>query len=338
MSSLVAHTDFQAWTGRLLRHVRRRSHDMTVNVLTYHSISSQDTEFTRGTTLRHSPAEFERHLDYLAAHYRPISLRELVTRLEEGETPRRAVVITIDDGYADALSQAAPILARRRIPVTIFPVASVIGNADLMWQHKLAWLRWHGHAERVAAALKAAGLDGSSAVSLADIEEFVRSHYRADVPEILESVLNDLGHSGRELAGRIRPYVDAEDVAGADPELVEFGNHTLTHPVLAALDEAAQRREIVAARQVIESITGRPPLALAYPFGLNRHYDAASKRIAAETGHRAALDARRRINHGRIDPMELSRKVAPVDDPVVFEKLIEDWPPNTPLLTGRGRA
>jgi hypothetical protein len=49
-----------------------------------------------------------------------------------------------------------------------------------------------------------------------------------------------------------------------------------------------------------------------------------------ETGHRAALDLRRRINTGCVDPFGLSRKPAPRGSQEAFEKLIEDWPANAP--------
>ncbi|HVP11349.1 MAG TPA: polysaccharide deacetylase family protein [Phycisphaerae bacterium] len=329
MNTYLAKTEFAAWPGRLMRRLRRRRNDLCINIVAYHSIAQETNVLTAGTDLRHDPAEFERHLDYLVEHYRPVSLSELVTGLESGRPPRRAVVITIDDGFADSIRQAAAILFRRRIPATIFPVTSVIGNTDLMWQHKLAWLLANGHESLVRDALRAEHYpaigEGESIV------DFTRRCFRADLPDILECVLRRTGGTGRELAGRMRPYLEPEDIAHADRQFVEFGNHTHTHPVLSALTIEQQRAEIVTARDAIISLAGRPPFALAYPFGLKRHYNTESQRVARETGHRAALDLRRRINVGRVHPFELSRKPAPRGSLENFEKLIEDWPANAPL-------
>jgi peptidoglycan/xylan/chitin deacetylase (PgdA/CDA1 family) len=148
------------------------------------------------------------------------------------------------------------------------------------------------------------------------------------LPAVLEDVLRSVGTSGARLAGALRPYLEVEEVAEADPEYVEFGNHTHTHAILSALAADQQRDEIVAARDRLVSLTGQAPIALAYPFGLKRYYNADSGRIARETGHRAALDMRRRINVGRVDPFELSRKPAPCGSQIGFEQMLEDWPVN----------
>jgi peptidoglycan/xylan/chitin deacetylase (PgdA/CDA1 family) len=62
--------------------------------------------------------------------YRVISVQEyLRCRHECSLPPRRSVVITIDDGYADNWSVAYPILRRYRFPATIFVVTNQIGGA-----------------------------------------------------------------------------------------------------------------------------------------------------------------------------------------------------------------
>ncbi len=326
MNALLTRTDFDKWTGRLVRRMRRRHNEHCTTILTWHSVAREETLFTAGTQLRHHPADFEHQIDYLAAHYNLISLHELVHMLEQEEQPRRTVVLTFDDGYADSLRVALPILFRRRIPMTIFPVTSVIGNSDLMWQHKLAWLIASGHESRVWNTLKDAGW-----MIPADPEPlatFVRRNYRATLLDVLESVLRDAGTNGPELAAQYRPYLEDEEIAAADPNFVSFGNHTHTHPVLASLTPRQQLGEIMAAQRKLLELTGRTPWAMAYPFGLRPHYNAESKRLARDTGHRAALDMRRRMNVGRVDPFELSRRPVPNGPQIGFEKMIESWPAN----------
>lgn len=330
MISMLTKTDFDTWTGRMVRRFRRGRNTQCLQVLTYHSVSREASVLTDGTTLRHDPAEFERHLDYLVGNYRPVRLSEMVQALETGQALHQAVALTFDDGFADSLRRAQAILYRRRIPMTIFPVTGVIGNTDLMWQHKLAWLVAHGHSRRVMDALIAENFPPQAEEeSLAD---HARRNYRCDLPDILERVLRATGTSGPRLAATLRPYLEPQEMAAADPEFVEFGNHTHTHAILSALSIEEQRREIEAARDHLISLTGRPPLALAYPFGLKHHFTVESKRLARETGHRAALDMRRRMNIGAVDPFELSRKPVPCGSQVEFEKTLEDWPANSELM------
>jgi peptidoglycan/xylan/chitin deacetylase (PgdA/CDA1 family) len=334
VDALAQKIRFDTWPGRLVRRFRRRYNDLCINVLTYHSISREQSIFTDGTDLRHDPAEFERHLDYLVEHYNPIALRDLVDALEKGETPSKAVVITIDDGFADSVRQAVPILYRRRVPATIFPVSSVIGNTDLIWPHKLAWLLANGHGTAVQDALRSEGYPATKAGE--SLVHFTRRAFRADLPDILEAAVRHAGTTGRQLAAQLRPYLEPEDFHSIEPAFIEFGNHTHTHPVLSALNADQQHLELTRAQDVIASLTGRQPIALAYPFGLKRHYNADSQRIAKNTGHRAALDLRRRMNVGTVSPFELSRKPAIRGSQEEFEKLVEDWPANALLSPPRG--
>lgn len=326
MNQVIAKAGFQRVTGRLVRRLRRRYNDHCITILTYHSVATEDSVFTAGTGLRHHPAEFERHVDYLAANYNLISLRELVDMLARGEQPRRAALLTFDDGYANTLRQAMPILYRRRIPMTIFPVTSVIGNHDLLWQHKLAWLLADGHEARVVDALRAEGWDmDDSDIPVAD---YVRRNYRIQLSKILDGVLEMVGQTSSALAAKHRPYLEPEEIAGADREFVEFGNHTDTHPVLSALTIQQQLAEITAAGKALADLTGHPPLALAYPFGLKAHYGEEAERLARDTGHRAALDMRRRMNVGLVSPFDLSRRPAIHGTQTDFEMMVETWPDN----------
>lgn len=336
MSRWLARTEFDTWSGQWLRRLRRRHNEECINIVAYHSIASEDSLFTRGTTLRHHPAELERQIDYLAENYRTMSLRGVVEALERGEALRRAVVITIDDGLADSIRHAMPILVRRRIPMTVFAVTSVIGNTDLQWQHKLTWLIQSGLGPKVREAMVIEGF--APPRENQSIEEYARQNYREDLPEILEALVEATGTTGAELANRMRPYLEPEEMAQVDREFVEFGNHTHTHAILSALSPDAQRREMELARDALKSVLGYSPFALAYPFGLRRHYNDDSRRIAVETGHRAVLDARRRINRTGVSPYELSRKPAPCGSQRAFEKAIEDWPDNALLPRSRGGA
>jgi len=89
-------------------------------VLTYHSIGEDRPP------LGISPQRLEAQLDLLEqAGFRPVSLPALVTSLEQGRVlPEPSFCMTFDDGYRDFETHALPILARRRIPATLFVTAS----------------------------------------------------------------------------------------------------------------------------------------------------------------------------------------------------------------------
>lgn len=75
---------------------------------------------------------FARQMRALATlRYQVISFEELARTLREsGLPPRRAAVITIDDGYRDNREIAQPILRRHRFPATLFLISRRLGGEN----------------------------------------------------------------------------------------------------------------------------------------------------------------------------------------------------------------
>ncbi|HZN25607.1 MAG TPA: polysaccharide deacetylase family protein [Burkholderiales bacterium] len=102
----------------------------TVPILCYHRFGTVSGKMTL------TPANFAAQLDYLARNdYRVIRLSDLVEFLEgKRSLPKRAVVITIDDGYVSAYHTAFPLLKRYGFPATVFVYSDFIGSRDaLTW-------------------------------------------------------------------------------------------------------------------------------------------------------------------------------------------------------------
>src|SRR2546429_6337719 len=76
-------------------------------ILMYHSIAEVDSD---PFALRVTPDCFAEHLEVLQKYCQPIPLSQLMRALRDGKIPNRAVVITFDDGYADNLRIAKPLL------------------------------------------------------------------------------------------------------------------------------------------------------------------------------------------------------------------------------------
>ena len=101
---------------------------VTPPVFMYHSISpSTEPDPHR---LRVHPARLERHLRLLARlGLRGVSLGELLRAREEGRA-RGLVGLTFDDGYADFLDHAVPLLEKYRMTGTLYVVAGRLGGAN----------------------------------------------------------------------------------------------------------------------------------------------------------------------------------------------------------------
>lgn len=128
-----------------------------------------------------TPEQFAAQLDYLEQNdYHVIPLSDLVDYLDgrRASLPERAVVITIDDGWACAATYIAPELRRRNMPFTLFVYPAFVGRGA----HALTWAQ----IEKLAA-------DG------ADVESHSWTHPFLTKSDALE---HELGGSLEEIARR----------------------------------------------------------------------------------------------------------------------------------------
>jgi peptidoglycan/xylan/chitin deacetylase (PgdA/CDA1 family) len=159
-------------------------------ILTYHHIGDPPPESAKAGLYVAAP-DFEAQLDWLVREdYRFLSLTELREGLL-GNTrpPRRSVVLTFDDGFADNHELALPLLKRHGARATFFPVAGFIGSDNDPGENYMTpdQLR----------ELAGAGMEiGSHAMSHAELAKMPLEKARAELADSkaeLESVL------GREI-------------------------------------------------------------------------------------------------------------------------------------------
>jgi peptidoglycan/xylan/chitin deacetylase (PgdA/CDA1 family) len=102
---------------------------LTATVLCYHIVESPQDE-----RMHVSRETFRQHLDYLQmTGYNVISLSDLYEYVagKRESIPRNAVVITIDDGWRSAYTEAWPELQKRGMPFTLFIYPKIIGNTTI---------------------------------------------------------------------------------------------------------------------------------------------------------------------------------------------------------------
>jgi glycosyltransferase involved in cell wall biosynthesis len=111
-----------------MSRARWRQTTGAVPVLMYHAFTDSGERDRYVVSKR----RFRAQMRLLAAlRYRVIPLDELIEALREHRPlPRRAVAITIDDGYRDIFEVAHPVLRRRGFPATIFLVSRRLGGSN----------------------------------------------------------------------------------------------------------------------------------------------------------------------------------------------------------------
>jgi peptidoglycan/xylan/chitin deacetylase (PgdA/CDA1 family) len=101
----------------------------SVPILMYHSVAECPPPTTRRLSV--SPDSFAEHVAFLVEHgFTGMTFSDLADAFEAGRPlPKRPVVLTFDDGYADFATEAWPILRRHDFPATVFVTTGWLADA-----------------------------------------------------------------------------------------------------------------------------------------------------------------------------------------------------------------
>jgi len=274
----------------LLRWVNRRR----VAILCYHSVVDRPLPPWVAAGGLHVPIDrFRQQMAFLARRYRVISLEDFVelTRGGARHVPVRGVVLTFDDGYANNLTVAAPILAEFGFPATMFLSTSYIGRGGLYWWDELAVLFSTLLGRRMTvpgwASLDLTNTDAVRA-AFALGHRLLRS---ASLP-VREELLGALRGATGEVTGGpweelLRP-ARWEECRAAPPN-IRFGGHGASHQLLDEIRPDEARSDLLHCGHALRTELGsRASPVFCYPGG--RSTPAVRAALAA-TGFTAAVTA-----------------------------------------------
>jgi peptidoglycan/xylan/chitin deacetylase (PgdA/CDA1 family) len=249
-----------------------------------------------------SVAEFERQMRFVREHFSVLSLGEVLDLMDRRAAfPRRSLVVTFDDGHIDNYTHAFPVLKALGVPATIFLSTAYIDAPHTpFWFDRVAQLLYFappGPFELVQLGY-AATLGNVAQRRQVTGEILNRLKLEPDTGRLaalveLEDSLS--GHVPREASSR-RSAMTWEEVREMGTSRIEFGSHTVSHPILSRLDEAAIHRELLASRERIRSCTGQAADSLAYPVGKVGAYDERVIRAAKACGYRIGLSYETGVN------------------------------------------
>ena len=96
--------------------VARRTRARALAVVMYHGVTAEPLPVENWCQL--DVEEFARQIEFLAASYTLMPLREVVDRLERGAPlPKFPAVLTFDDGFRNVLTTAYPVLEKYWAPI-----------------------------------------------------------------------------------------------------------------------------------------------------------------------------------------------------------------------------
>jgi peptidoglycan/xylan/chitin deacetylase (PgdA/CDA1 family) len=295
----------------------RWMHRHKATVLCYHKFYPQHA------------AQFRWQCDYLRKHHRVISMRELTQLLRSGDpVPPNAVVLTVDDGHRNFYTCAFPILRDYGFPATMYlPTAFLDRTEGRKWlwfdRFTYAFLQLpFGPVEvpplKSGEAPTRVLVDSEDARNAASLKFALSAQWlaSADRDAYCDRVAQAFGIRIPETPPEEFAPSTWDEVRLMARNGIEFGGHTVTHPILQIIRTPDELKfEIAHSKLRIEQELQLCVEHFAYPSGRAEEIPAAAKEAVRQAGYETAVTTiRGQVGQGD-DPLWLRRIGANPDVP-----------------------
>ncbi len=316
----VAHTIYRTGMLPVLRGISRRYQIRTSGrnrsfrvsrvsgpsfaILCYHRVGTEGIPYY--CTLE--PSVFEMQMRYLREHFRVVSLGSLCEEIRNPSGSGQAVAVTFDDGYSDLYTHALPILRKYQIPATVYLIADCVRTGEVAWYDRIFLALQIAPGPTLSLPFLPGEFKlGSPEQRIAAATRIVSILRRMPAPvknKVCSALEAQFALPAEKLAGKMLSWAQIREMRASG---IDFGAHTLSHPVLSQLSDHEVTRELADSKRFLEEGLGEPVLDLAYPFGRPEDYGARTPAIAAQCGYRSAVTTTRGLNAPGADLHRLRR-------------------------------
>jgi hypothetical protein len=192
-----------------------------LRILAYHGICKDRIAAERWLPSHFvTRSAFESQLAYLKCRAQVFHLEHAIACMKAGDLPKRCVAITFDDGYANNLEIAYPLLRRHRIPATNFLATHNVESGDFFPTDKIRLIRF---------------VEGRESDAAEAIRGYWMGYDKDPLVKVLQRVEREWGRAApkipRDQSTTLRPLL-IDELKCFDPDLVQFGAHSRNHAVL----------------------------------------------------------------------------------------------------------
>ena len=292
-------------------------------ILCYHRVAEGvDDPFLLCVT----PSSFADQLDEIARYGEPSTLNELSV-----PSRRPRVVVTLDDGYVDNLTNAVPIAESKGFPITVFVTSGALGSPRGFWWDRLGTLlrsRPSGTDEICLPTSEGTvriGLGSSNASEdLQSVRRYLLPLPVTEIHRVLDAV-SEQWETSAAPPPDARSLTPSEFVQLAASGVVTIGAHTVDHVRLRGLPAQDQLQTISSSRKELERLSGHVVSHFAYPYGGPDSFDDCSVDAARSTGFETACTTIPGNAELTSDPYLLPRRVVMNWGRLRFRAALHRW-------------
>ena len=247
----------------------------------------------------HTPLHLRRCLQYLKDNgHSFVSLEDILAFLrDETALPSKPVAFTMDDGFYDQATLAAPVFIEFNCPVTIFLISGMIDGNLWPWFSKVEFLVTHASANVIELETPKGAMafqlnnrqDKCQAIK--SIKEIMATLSGESVPGILDKLADSTRiEIPTTPPDEYRPLT--WDMArGLEKQGIKFGPHSVSHRILSRLNDSESQNEITGCWQRLENEMSSPSRVFCYPTGRRSDFGSREIEFIKKNGFLGAVSA-----------------------------------------------
>jgi peptidoglycan/xylan/chitin deacetylase (PgdA/CDA1 family) len=286
LKKIVGNLLYFSGVVHLFSAVKRLLGIREVTVLMYHRVVDGKDMLDRNVVTG-DRISFYKQIAYLASKCNIVSFDELdMYRSGDASSPKRAVVITFDDGYRDNYEVAYPILQKMKATATIALTTGFIGGHELFWWDKLAYCIHRSKKTSITS-------DYTGKISLHDEEKAIRviqSLLKTHSDPMKNKILNEmLQKLEAPLISGDQVFLTWEEINEMSLHGITFVPHTVSHPILTKISLHDAKKEIMDSKRAVESAVGKKTVVFVYPNGKTEDMSEELDEFLKQRGFRFCL-------------------------------------------------
>jgi peptidoglycan/xylan/chitin deacetylase (PgdA/CDA1 family)/CelD/BcsL family acetyltransferase involved in cellulose biosynthesis len=275
-------------------------------IFLYHRVNDDRDPFLPSLPV----AEFRQQMEYIARNFRVVTMNDIAEGRIAGNASKYSVAITFDDGYRDNFTSAFPILKELGIPATIYLATGYVGTSRIPWYDEVCLafkltVRTRFELARTGAPSGPITTQSERLALLDRVLDWLREldddARRQAMPELFRAL-------GVPSSLTLPNYMLGwDEIKQMKAHNIEFGAHTVTHPVLSRTSGRALQEEISASKKTVEQKLKTEVRHFAYPFGRNAHVSGEARQWVEQFGFKTAVTTEYGFNAPGDDPFALRR-------------------------------
>ncbi len=257
-----------------------------------------------------SPTVFGQIISEVSKKYNIVSLGTLLD--SEGNLivdDNVKFVITFDDGYRDNYEKAYPILKNYNAQATIYlSYGHVVGDYSFWYERVMSALQ---NSQKQSIELDDMGFENfgletqkEQEFAIDEIILWLKNYTDKERLDKCEAIIKRLEVRPEQID--VSPMLTWDMIGEMKQDLIDFGSHTLSHPILSRENRASIEKEVVESKRILEEKLSDEVTGFAYPNGTIDDYNDTVLEFTSAT-YQHSCTTIPGINYKGQDPHQLKR-------------------------------